>query len=231
VHPHDARIGAQQSGDDFQDRRFPGAARPENDLRMAFDEREADRVEHHVVVERQVHLVEHDDGRAGFVQQLFEGRSMRCAVLHRGYSSEMRICVTKKSAAITATDPATTDTVVALPTPCVPPVVRSPTWQAMVTIRKPNTTGLMSPIQMSCMYRPFSTDDQYRPLATCSRTVATTHPPTMPTKSATMVRMGAMKKPDSRRGTTSLRTGSVPSARSALIWSVTTIDPSSAAMP
>ena len=37
--------------------------------------------------------------------------------------------------------------------------------------------------------------------------------------------------PASTRGTTSLRIGSVPSARSALIWSVTTIDPSSAAMP
>ncbi len=32
-----------------------------------------------------------------------------------------------KSTAITATEPATTDTVVDLPTPCVPPVVRSPT--------------------------------------------------------------------------------------------------------
>ena len=40
-----------------------------------------------------------------------------------------------------------------------------------------------------------------------------------------------MNRPASTRGTTSLRTGSVPSARSALIWSVTTIDPSSAAMP
>ena len=40
-----------------------------------------------------------------------------------------------------------------------------------------------------------------------------------------------MITPASTRGTTSLRTGSVPSARSALIWSVTTIEPSSAAMP
>ena len=40
-----------------------------------------------------------------------------------------------------------------------------------------------------------------------------------------------MKRPASTRGTTSLRIGSVPSARSALIWSVTTIEPSSAAMP
>ena len=40
-----------------------------------------------------------------------------------------------------------------------------------------------------------------------------------------------MMKPASTRGTTSLRIGSVPSARKALICSVTTIDPSSAAMP
>ena len=42
-------------------------------------------------------------------------------------------------------------------------------------------------------------------------------PPRMPTVSATTVRTGAMKKPASTRGTTSLRIGSVPSARSALI--------------
>ena len=53
----------------------------------------------------------------------------------------------------------------------------------------------------------------------------------MPTKSATTVRTGAIKMPASIRGTTSLRTGSVPRARSAKIWSVTTIDPSSAAIP
>lgn len=45
------------------------------------------------------------------------------------------------------------------------------------------------------------------------------------------VSTGAMKNPASMRGTTSLRVGSVPSARRALIWSVTTIEPSSAAMP
>ena len=40
-----------------------------------------------------------------------------------------------------------------------------------------------------------------------------------------------MMMPASTRGTTSLRTGLVPSARNALIWSVTVIEPSSAAMP
>ena len=53
----------------------------------------------------------------------------------------------------------------------------------------------------------------------------------MPTKSAITVKTGAMTMPASIRGTTSLRIGSVPSARKALIWSVTTIEPSSAAMP
>ena len=61
---------------------------------------------------------------------------------------------------MTATDPATTDIVVDLPTPAVPPVVRRPTWQAIVTITKPNTNGFASPIHTSCMYRPFTTDDQ-----------------------------------------------------------------------
>ena len=53
----------------------------------------------------------------------------------------------------------------------------------------------------------------------------------MPTALAMMVSTGVMKKPASMRGTTSLRTGSVPSARKALIWSVTIIEPSSAAIP
>src|SRR6185503_6359956 len=57
------------------------------------------------------------------------------------------------------------------------------------------------------------------------------HPPRMPTLLAITVSTGAMKNPARTRGTTSLRMGSVPSARSALIWSVTTIEPSSAAMP
>ena len=46
-----------------------------------------------------------------------------------------------------------------------------------------------------------------------------------------MVRTGTIKTPASTRGTASLRIGSVPSARSALICSVTIIEPSSAAMP
>ena len=43
------------------------------------------------------------------------------------YSSVIRRRVRKKSTTITATDEATTALVVARPTPCVPPLVRSPT--------------------------------------------------------------------------------------------------------
>ena len=46
-----------------------------------------------------------------------------------------------------------------------------------------------------------------------------------------IVSTGTITVPAMTLGTTSLRTGSVPSARSAEICSVTTIDPSSAAMP
>ena len=53
----------------------------------------------------------------------------------------------------------------------------------------------------------------------------------MPTAFEMIVSSGTMNTPASTRGTASLRTGSVPSARSALICSVTIIDPSSAAMP
>ena len=56
-------------------------------------------------------------------------------------------------------------------------------------------------------------------------------PPTMPTASLMTVSTGTITVPATTRGTTSLRTGSVPSDRSAAICSVTTIDPSSAAMP
>ena len=54
----------------------------------------------------------------------------------------MRTLVTMKSTAITATELATTGSLVALPTPCVPPVVRSPTWQPIVTMREPEEDRL-----------------------------------------------------------------------------------------
>ena len=45
------------------------------------------------------------------------------------------------------------------------------------------------------------------------------------------VRIGTMMRPAASRGATSLRMGSEPSTRRASICWVTTIDPSSAAMP
>ena len=53
----------------------------------------------------------------------------------------------------------------------------------------------------------------------------------MPTPPDTTVSKGTMTRPARIRGSTSLRMGSVPSARSAAICSVTIIEPSSAAMP
>ena len=63
----------------------------------------------------------------------------------------MSSLVTRKSTAITATDAATTAFVVARPTPCVPPRVRSPTWQPMLAIVNPMKNGLISPIHTSWM--------------------------------------------------------------------------------
>ena len=47
----------------------------------------------------------------------------------------------KKSSTSTVTDAATTAFVVARPTPCVPPFVRSPTWHPMLTMANPRKNG------------------------------------------------------------------------------------------
>ena len=67
-----------------------------------------------------------------------------------------------------ATDAATTAAVVARPTPCVPPVVRRPTWQPIVTMTYPRQKGLTSPMIASSMYRPSMIEDQYKLDATRS---------------------------------------------------------------
>ena len=65
-----------------------------------------------------------------------------------------------KSTISTMTDEATTALVVARPTPWVPPEVRKPTWQPMVTITNPRKNGLMMPIQTSWINRPSTTELQ-----------------------------------------------------------------------
>src|SRR5919107_4781675 len=110
---------------------------------------------------------------------------------------------------MTATELATTALVVDRPTPWVPPRVRRPTWQPMLTITNPRKNGLISPIQGSCGYRPSSTDVQYTLDATRSWNTAMIQPPTMPTTSEMTVSTGHMIVPASTRGATSFRTGSV----------------------
>src|SRR6185503_19218945 len=190
---------------------------------VPLDQREADLAKDHLVVKGQRYLVEHDDGRARSVEDVLADQGFFNR--HTQYINVNSKRVMKKSTASTATDAATTALVVARPTPCVPPRVRRPTWQPMLTMTKPRKNGLISPIHGSCQYRPSSTEVQYTLDSTRNWAVAITHPPRIPTKSATTVSTGHISVPARIRGTTSLRTGSVPSARSALICSATIIDP------
>ena len=77
------------------------------------------------------------------------------------YISVINTFVKRKSIARTATEALTTAFVVARPTPCVPPLARSPTWHPMLTSVNPSTTGLMKPIQRSSTTRPATTLFQY----------------------------------------------------------------------
>src|SRR5262245_17576787 len=104
---------------------------------MAGQQLEADVPQHDLVVKGQRDFVEHD----------------RCVCIHAAvghqYNRVINSLVTKKSTAITATDAATTDCVVARPTPCVPPCARRPTWHPMLTMTYPRQNGLMIPIHAS----------------------------------------------------------------------------------
>ena len=108
-------------------------------------QREADVAQDHLVVERQRHLVEQHDGRA-LPSRISTGRpaSARDSRRHQN-SIEISSRVTKKSTTSTVTEAATTALVVARPTPWVPPRVRSPTWQPMLTMTKPRKNGLIEP--------------------------------------------------------------------------------------
>ena len=81
VHPDHAAVGVQQPGDDLQNRRLPGAARAEDDLGVAGDQREADVLQHHFLVERQAHLIEQHHRRTRFAQDLRRRRG-RCCLRH-----------------------------------------------------------------------------------------------------------------------------------------------------
>ena len=136
VHPDDAGVRLQQPGDDLQRGRLPGAAGAENDLRVPRDQREADVLQHDFVVERQLTRGRTRRPARPVSLEAAPARLQRVRprpVNHVAMSSinqrDQRLCVTKKSTAITATDPRPRR-VVAWPTPWVPPVVRSPTWQA-----------------------------------------------------------------------------------------------------
>ncbi len=73
VHPDDAGVGTQQARDDLQDRRLPRSARAQNDLRVALDDGEAQVFQHHLFVEGQLHVVEHDHRRARLAQNFLQG--------------------------------------------------------------------------------------------------------------------------------------------------------------
>src|SRR5688572_2222129 len=229
-HPHGPRIRLQETEHQFQDGGLSGAAGPEKDLRMTRPHRERQVAQDHLLVELQPHLVEQHDWRVRLDELNRQAEIGDVLGAHQN-RIEISNCVRNKSTTRTTTEAATTALVVARPTPCVPPLVRKPTWQPMVTITKPRKNGLMMPIQTSWMNSPSTTEFQYTPEETRSCVTAMSQPPSMPTVFATTVRIGHMMKPASTRGTTSLRIGSVPSARKAAICSVTIIEPSSAAIP
>ena len=69
-----------------QDRRLPGAARAQEDLGVPGLQREADVAQDHLLVERQVHLVEDDDRAAvaeRFVEQRADGVALAPSVHQR----------------------------------------------------------------------------------------------------------------------------------------------------
>src|SRR5690349_17800052 len=135
VHVNLAGVRFQQADNQLQDRRFARARCPQEDLGMAGQQFEAHVTQDDLVVERQLHVLENDDGTVGPV-----GRRRRRRGFHEQghqYSSSIRSGVMKKSTAITATDPMTTALVVARPTPWVPPLVRRPTTHPMLTMTKP----------------------------------------------------------------------------------------------
>src|SRR5262245_60772557 len=90
VDPHHTRVGLQQAADDLQRRRFSRSARAQDDLGVALDHREAEVPQDHFLVERQLHVIEDDDRRAGFGENLLDCFEA-CFRIHQ-YSSAIMIC-------------------------------------------------------------------------------------------------------------------------------------------
>src|SRR4051812_47428240 len=101
----------------------------------------------------------------------------------------------------------------------------------MVEMMKPKKTGLSSPMKTSCKTSACQALLQYCRASRYNSSLATINPPANPTRSEIIVRKNSINTDDNTRGVTSFFMGSVPSARMASICSVTTMEPSSLAMP
>ncbi len=96
---------------------------------------------------------------------------------------------------------------------------------------KPNTTGLVKPCIRSAKSSASIARRQNSTALRRSENTDAAHPPSRPMKSIIAVNSGSMSSAASKRGATNLRLGSVPIARMASTCSVTSIDPSSDAIP
>src|SRR3984885_500642 len=124
----------------------------------------------------------------------------------------------------------TTAPVVALPTPAAPPRVCKPWYEPISAMITPNTADLNSPLSTSSNGSAEPADVMNDSCEMCAYAPATSIPPMIEMMSARIVSSGSMMMSASKRGTTSMRVGDSPSDCRASICSVTTIEPSSAAM-
>src|SRR6185503_8230684 len=134
VHAHRSRVGLQEAHDQTQDRGLPRARAAQDDLGRAGVQVEAHPLQDRPV-EGEPDVAEGDDGL-----DAHDTGNMTSSTL-----------VMKKSEIRISTEATTTDWVVETPTPCVPPVVRSPMKQPTVDRISPNANGLLRP-----MIRSFS---------------------------------------------------------------------------
>ena len=153
-----AGVRLQQAEHQPQDRRLAGAARAQEDLRVPGLQREADVAQDHLLVERQVDPVEHDD-RPAVAERLVEQRRARC-----GFGTAISTSSTMRSLRHQEVDRddrhrAGHDRVGRRAADALRAAASSacPTWQPMLTMANPRKNGLMSPIQTSWMYSPCTT--------------------------------------------------------------------------